>query len=763
MEEFVADYGAPLAVINDVQAFNPGDGVDTRHVFNTNFEGMIDQANYCLIQDQVDGHIVSRWYILDQDYTRPTQTVLTLHRDVIADNVEAILNAPAFVEKATVADGSAFIFNSEAISVNQIKKSETLLKDETGIAWIVGYLDNKYPTGTGPFAPINIQADIIPDESLSALSDYDFNEYVGRMMRDFNSYVIRVSSHFSYSAGGSSYTGQIYNLRFDGSDSRWKWEGQYPQQINNELNLLQGRTQGRLTRDAAFSAVTNPDDYTDLDTIADIRAQQDRIIKVGTTAYKANSYNQQGQTFRYPLTSSDPLYATILSIFTAGLTVDSITVEIRSFASARLTLPIASFGSYSMPVPLPEGRLHLKDAPYDMFCIPCGDVRIKNTVGTTFDVTVDRSLAISIGQGLAKALGSFLYDMQILPYCPMSGFQIEDDVIDIHTTDSKRFTMISSSTANVIPVLWSTASSGSKTINFEFPIDNLKISNQSDMMRICSPNYNGVFEFTPAKNRGVSGFIVDYTYLPFSPYVHVSPIFSDDGLYGGNYGDARGLVCQGDFSIGYMSDAWIQYQIQNKNLYNTFNREVQNMEVNNAIARQNGIWSAVAGSLSTGMSGSVTGSAVGGIPGAFAGAAFGTVAGAAGAAVDYRNMVKLQEEALDFKKDQFNFALDNIRALPNSIAKTTAFTVNNKFFPFIEVYSCTEEEKRAIAQKIRHNGMTVGAIGTLNEYINNEWEYDGIKDRGYFKARIIDVSDLNCDFHMAASVAEELMKGIYTK
>ena len=82
---------------------------------------------------------------------------------------------------------------------------------------------------------------------------------------------------------------------------------------------------------------------------------------------------------------------------------------------------------------------------------------------------------------------------------------------------------------------------------------NKKLSNELDLYRLCSPNYNGQFEFSVAKNNGVSLFNVDMTLRPFNPYIHVNPAF--DSLYGRDFDDARGLICNGDFSLPLITDA----------------------------------------------------------------------------------------------------------------------------------------------------------------------------------------------------------------
>lgn len=142
------------------------------------------------------------------------------------------------------------------------------------------------------------------------------------------------------------------------------------------------------------------------------------------------------------------------------------------------------------------------------------------------------------------------------------------------------------------------------------------------------------------------------------------------------------------------------------------------MEVSNSIQRQQQLMSSISGAAGGAAAGAVAGSKLGPY-GAIAGAAVGGVTGAVGGVMDYQNMIKMQEETLDFKRDLFGFSLDNIKALPNTIAKVTSITANNKLFPFVEYYTCTDDEKRAVANKIRYNGMSVGAIGTINEYVGN--------------------------------------------
>ena len=116
---------------------------------------------------------------------------------------------------------------------------------------------------------------------------------------------------------------------------------------------------------------------------------------------------------------------------------------------------------------------------------------------------------------------------------------------------------------------------------------------------------------------------------------------------------------------------------------------------------------------------------------------------------------------MKYRKDIFNMKLDNVRALPNSIAKTTAFTANNKIFPILEFYTCTEIEKEVVANSIANSSMKVGSIDKISTYIGNTWSYKNIQSRGYLSCQIIKLGNLSLDSHMQYTIFDEMEKGIY--
>ena len=205
-------------------------------------------------------------------------------------------------------------------------------------------------------------------------------------------------------------------------------------------------------------------------------------------------------------------------------------------------------------------------------------------------------------------------------------------------------------------------------------------------MRLTSPNYNGMFEFKKTKLKdGLQTINVDCTYKPISPYIKLNPNLFNSLYSNKDYNDSTGLMCAGDFSIPMLSDAMVNYELQNRNYQAIFNRQLQNLDVNQQIAKEQqqfqGIVGMIAGPLTGGVGGAVAGAKAGPY-GAIAGAVVGTGLGTAASIIGYQKdrewLEKQQYEARDFAVDQFQYQLGNIQALPQSVTKSSPLSFNNK-------------------------------------------------------------------------------------
>ena len=775
-EENINDYGAIFYQESNNLNFNPNDGITTTYTAgrqNNPYNGMCDYVIY-----SEDGtHITSRWFIIEQERTLKGQYKCTLRRDVVADNWDKIQNAPMFIEKATLNQDSPLIYNKENMSFNQIKTSEEEIKDLTGCAWIVGYLNRQYAKD-GP-QTVTIDTEAIPDYTAETFEKWSQYTLYSRKWKKLNFSFYQIP--LSITAGDYTFRGylrikndNIYFIEdFYITDYRYKYNN--PTLTSPSLDTIKQNVLNAFKNyytDINEYETLYIDDINSYNSIRynDVILNFNKILKQTEVAVENEYYllggditSNQVKTYNVTTNKLNEYLKTYTDNIFTGLgfqiqSIDTAFTIYRNYDEIQGTATSSQFGKYTITIPTPSNRLQLKDAPYDMFIMPYTDTQnLKNSKTNTDYGIIGKKTALSFAQGLMAAIGggqnSNIYDIQILPYCPATGFITSYTTIDINNEDAKRVTEILKGETKVGAMIWCAASSGSITIPTQISVTDKKISNETEMYRLCSGNYSSVFEFSIAKNNGISGFNVDFTYIPYSPYIHVAPIFN--GLYGGNFQDARGLIDQGDHSISYISDTWTNFVNNNKNYLNAFNRQIDNLEVNHKYQMLEGGISSITGALGTGATvGMVTGSPAAGI---IAGAA----SLGAGIADQFINQGKYNE-ALDFTKDNFAFQLDNIQAQPNTLAKVVALTPNNKIFPILEKYTATDEEVKALCNKIRYNGMTVGVIGKVSDYIGNSWTYDGISDKGYIKGQIIQL-DIFDDHHSATEIANELNKGVYTK
>lgn len=768
--------------------FNPADGINTEHVFNTSYLVNTPEADYVLVLDATTREINSRWFIIGASRQRGGQYHLSLRRDLAADFYDDIITAPCYIEKATVPTiSSPLIFNSERFLVNQIKKGETLLKDKTGCGWLVGYVSTQSPpndiTVSIPADGLNYPTPPIPYDTMIG---YRSNG----VYKNEDGFIVE----FVGAVGGTTYG---WALTANVNGETWARNINAPDYYSKILFNV-GQTDA--IRNQTMASIS-----------ASVIQQQDAL----RTALYAS--NEQLET-RIKLTANE--YETLLSmngqtysdgtnIFTVGVSAIGVEKRVRNNVNASdgaaysILFGIVDDYSENNPyhpesgsgiryevyvdrlnvsverasVPAVEGVIKssaaiLKDAPYRMFACPVG------TPTTTLDginniTTLNGNLAKNLCSTIATLLGgtgtSFIYDLQYLPYLPAREFMdVEEDnkIFLGRGTEDVDYTLIKNTETDEIVqyLLWASKSNFSFVINSPIPVPEsvveFKVAHETQFCRLVSPNYNGSFEFKPTSNRGVTGFEVNCTYRPYQPYIHLNPIFNQDGLYGGDYNDERGLVCSGNFSIDIVDSAWIDYQIQNKSYADAFNRQIENMEQTYQIQRAQQREAGIINAATSAISGAATGMMIGSLKGApvagVAGAAAGLIGGELskyGLERDLMYAQQLHEESKSYLEDTHALSLQNIQALPYTLGKVSAFTTNNKIFPFVEFYDATEEEKEILRNKLYFDGMTIGAIGSISNYIG--------ATPSFISAQLLRMTTIPEDYHLVAELANELHKGYY--
>ena len=784
-----------------VQLFNYGDGVDTTQVVNTSAWVNENRVpDYCVVEDQTNG---SRqyWYVVEWKYLRRGQYEATLKRDVLSENYDIIITAPMLIKKGTVASSNdPAMFNSEGQAYNQIKSDEIPLYDATGCPWIVGYVPlNTSAAGTEISKNIYVEPSLTYNTLEDFRSDFpydvDMTPNARTIIRRYDRYPIyNIRANIRYSTGGAGYDNEAANVSFNSS-------GLLTYDINStkeKVNLVSwynfgsmtgfyivpgtilsdsftmfrfdkgyvasGTGASKLTKDIISSYT--PETLRQIDnSIFNVYPQNEaadatlksilyKSVKIGTKTYNIFPSNKLIWKEQVVPASTFQLLSTNLK--------DNILGDKNNNNSYIVTLKFYEVGyklvestqTVKTTMPGKDKIIQLRKDPYAMFCVPYGEVKLRKDGVDQLTTVKDAAL---IATGISTSAGKdTVLDVQLLPYCPIREIVVDDEkgVVDYSslTRTAQVQDIKNEADAVISKIFWCTDNSFSFQIPLKLVVDDYKIENETTTYRLCSPNYNGLFEFNLAKNGGLDWIEVNCSYKPQTPYIQLNPNFkklygqnATEGLSAGDYNDQRGLICGGDFSLPNVSDAWANYQMQNKNYQNIFDREVQSMEMSNRYQRVSDWMNLTSGTAKAGMAiGSLSNPVVGGVS-----AGINLATGIASNIMSD----KLRDEQVNLKKDLFNYNLQNIQALPQSVSKTAAFNINSKYVPFLEKYTCTEEEKNALRDKLRWQGMTVMRTGQIQDYV---WG-----DDTYIEAMPLRLTGLSEDTHTAQAIAQELNMGTY--
>lgn len=762
--------------------FNPNDNITTEIIAN---DVPFDPDYFLLLDDEEN--IVSRWFVLEQKRNRKGQWLYFLKRDVLADSYNNLINAPVYVEKGIINDiSSPLLLNNENLIVNQIKKEEILLKDATECPWLILYL-KKGALGNSTIGPdgdgtvtINVpNPDAYYFEKLTTpFASWQYYQYAT------NDFKVNTKTKINFRVNVTVFPTWLFSYSITNTSP------DYPSSVSAQIPLGSWLDSGLNTEKSNETVKGLLDAY-----MKNFTVMSDLTTKVNS-AYGYNGSNPlliyDGKiildslgkyykiTVRKVSSSSQTTFVTSAGAPTLKNTLTNIWNNALSESDSpqdKAFEVVIDYESWRISYEEVDGfnvKAYLKnytgkgtiDSPlFDALCMPYGKVKFTNPSDLLHHPTSSADRSMAVMSSIARALtDQWVLDLQLLPYCPLQQFimsgQTEPTMLVLDTANASVLANSGGASTDVMLV----ADYANFTLDIEKKILINDTSNVPDVykakyvndcttVRLCSPNYNGIFEFNLAKNGGnVEKFNVDITLRPFNPYIHLNPNFNF--IYGSDFNDVRGLICGGDFSLGIINDAWNVYEIQNKNYQAIFDRQIQNLDVNNKINLSEAWAGAGAGTVQGTAGGAVTGGMAGGPWGALAGAVVGGATSFAGGLIDVSNVKARQAEARNFAIDNFNLSLGNIKALPYSITKTSALTYNNKLFPFVEIYECSEVEKEAYYNKIKYNGMNVNIIDYMKNYASQNAE-------NYFRAKLIRFTDISEDNHYVETINEELLKGVF--
>lgn len=752
----------------DIINWSPGDGVATTQIVSTDFYDAT--KDYCVVCASGTTTIESRWFVIESQYLKTKQYRLTLRRDVIADNLNDTANAIAFIEKGPMAYNDSAIFNNENITVNQIKKAQQLIYDDTGIPWIVATMAKNRGLGINYAPPSG--ASISADYTVENVSDLPFYNWIGTPSLSYdyrtNFYVScrvkereTVTRMLFRNVGFGGYTDPLaQDTAFDvGNDTGTQVQSKITNLDNNNLSSV-----------LALAAREFIDKDKDGNNYYPLREKVVFEKSTGTfyrIKYTENFYREpNGVPLIY---SQSPTAREMYKMMkAAGYSADNENLIINSqgdglsvfwlFALVKeqnITLEVEANPQTAYRYYVADLHPAVANEPFDAIALPFGSLDCEvwqPEVGSKrFTTDVDATLAVLCDLS-AKPQG-LIYDISILPWCPVSHTIATDGHIVFHTAVA-----ISIGTTNKSFLAYVQTSRTDRTVTLPAqrqiaietdPVER-KVLNEGQMLRLCSPGYESTFDFNPQKNDGFVAVRCYQNVKPYTPSCVMKPVYNSGSLYGGEYTDPRGILFGSNTSLSRSIDRWQEYELNNKNYQRIFDRQMQSLDFRNDIQERRDIVGAVSSAIATG---AAAGLATGNVA---VGAAAGIASGIGGA-LDVSENKALRQEQRDLTRDLFGYQLGNIKALPNTLARVDALTSQNTIVPYIEYYDCTPEEKEAIRKKIEYNGMTVMRCGKISDYIAKR-----TTGNKFIKAKLIYLNlTSGDDAHMYDAIYEELNNGLY--
>ena len=780
--------------------------VDIKDEINTsiiiNYKNDLATPNYLLIEEKIigDGGLITtkftRWFVIECVMTRGLQYSLNIRRDVIADYYDTIKKSPCIIQKGYVDNNNVLVFNQEGQQYNKVKTQELLIKDHTGIGYVVGFVgkDSNYVGKIKTTYSQDLQIDFDYDalstteKDWCAIGSATPNQYfIDRKMTslEINSVGVEVRTYnnkFAQNDGKikvySSYINTDFNVTVSNASALPNdnviYEAVDPNYIVN-MTPTSARTGYFEPMYNEFTTITrsklnNYVSRTNLDfyrsclgvpaaTYNSIWDYNGQITKISGVYYRAqvretftatgNTTNSNYTLYTY-IKNSLPTSADMLG-FGQYSSIDRTKEQL---ALNDIVINYNQYNVYIQLVPInqkvytnltdKDTRLHLIDNPYDMFVIPYDNEYVYEVNNTNY--TANKNMAINLAQAICEASGSKTYDIQIVPYCPfniegndwslLNGEAIYEDTNN--NNDDTDDTIIGF-------YFWADKSS----INFSVAetrtaltlADNPSYKEITQLYKyiLCSPDKAAQYEFNPAMNQGITKWNISLDYRPYSSYVKVQP--SWNYLYGQEYynnsTDYRGLIFNGSYSLTQLNDAWANYLNSNKNYQQIFDTQI-NTQLTKFNMNQEAQWDTVG----------------------MRNFSFNPIKAVLGIVGENKQMDfdrQIMDVDLSAQRALFNYQIDNIQNQPDTIRKLTSINIDFKIFPYVEIYEATDQEKLLFRDNIKYNGMTIMATGYIENYLKPN-------DETFIKATLIRFSEFSYqenDFTLVQNINYELNKGIY--
>lgn len=743
--------------------FKPNDGIHTTFIFDYNEDEF--NYDYLSVSTKNDGSANrSNWFIINTTRLNGNKMQLDLIRDIITDKFYNVVNTEMRIERGFCYNDNPAIYNKEGIDFNEIKVSETLLKDKTNCAWIIMYIPNnltladdvrfKLPT----FDKVNTISGIanLPYASTDnkiyvtkncVLSGVIFRQVPNLFTNNYYKYpfytkngnknIVNVKDEFAITHGRLGYfsgtveQAQTYvNSLVSSQQYVNSWLSDfYNYSKNNDEHLL--FDESIMDEDGkVYYDTTNNKYYT-------IHVSRTSNIKKFSSNISANTalgarvislFNTQNW-ITHENNPSGSIATGNLNVYEYIYTAEETTYNPNSFKMKKEDL------NNDYPV---------KNQPYKMVAFPMKKFYIEKGVGSVEEnetqlVYSDPEIIKAFISEFAKDNGRVL-DIQQVPYCPcLEDYMVLGGIEELFIGNRPTINLWNSDNNVVARGIFINNDSFSIYLDNSYYPNNYKIENECEKYRLCSPHYESAFEFNAVQMQGWAGIKVECTYKPYEPYFHLIPMFTVGSLYGEeNFEDARGLVSNCSYSLPLSSDVWQTWARQNSTYQLTFDREIKDLSVKHNIEQFANATELLGSSYKNKMTKNLNSNFISGATNMFTNE------------LDYR-------ETKSFREDMFYYNLKNIKAQPETLTKVSALDINNRIWPILEKYSCTEDEKIYFEKYLVYNSYRIERIGKIKDYINPNQELT------FIKASLIIFESNNMTPEMTNFLNEELSHGVYLK
>lgn len=847
-EGYDAYNSALITTFTDID-FDLLDGVNNTGVVIDDDNGALDayHSNYVIAwytDSEQKARIHSRWFIMKQTEVSYNKYTFDLRRDVIGDNYQTVINSPVFIEKGFVSAYSSAIFNDEQMTFNQIKKKEYLLKDKTNCPWLAIYYAQKDAEGNlynlkGSFS-YAMAADIILDGEINTWQYYNICNLTSQTLLPketvknqlYSSIVLGCIDEFDSQKEPKGSIYKIYEAQgreptfinfWDANNKVYYYVSNEINDYNSPLRLAQKASKEfqrifALTEQSKEQIVGSEYTIANQEALSYLYTMNGKVIRSTLSNgshkyYEIISSFQDSAYFNKQINESFSVYQSLqywcdmnYHTYSGSDKVEFAlegpcsfyTLQLKDITDTYINDVTTSGYQYDT-----TGHINTQNAAYNVAVIPYVDAGLKFG-HLDYVASIRKDIAYRLVQHIASRPETEVYDIQLLPYCPIpdikqmtiisdTDFTLglpdwiysdgkepynklisdenyswvwnkETETTPYPTPDLVGQIIINVPDCNVHTIV---PAPGAESL-IEDPIER-KVALLTKMTRICAPNYNGLFDFNKQKNGGLSEYEIYMTLKPVQPYLHITPKFNAYySLYGGDYNDYRGMIAGPDFSLSRKSNAWNEYELTNKNYQNIFDRQIQNLEFQHSITNQmaeiqhrvsmaNSTFSGSSNVLLQGALGSKIGVAMSAIAG------FGSLAmQEKGYELDKYYRIKGQKEELQYQRDMYGFNLGNIRAIPESLSKISSFDIDNKIWPFIEEYGATIEEEEALRRKLKYDGMSIGRISTIREM---ELEKPKPDTPMFIKGQLIRLTDesgleVPMNTQIEEAIFDEIYKGV---